>query len=120
MLDATAPGDVTEPTEPTETLNATVDEHSAAPGFDGPREEPFDSERHRDTTRSWIAYWLLGLLTLVVVFSFGSLIVFSDGKVTFDNLKSLLELVMGPIVALVSAATGFYFGSQQSNDSKKT
>jgi hypothetical protein len=31
---------------------------------------------------------------------------------TFDELKTLVELLLGPLVALVSAATGFYFGAQ--------
>ena len=104
----------------TETLDATVGEDSAAPALQELEESPWNPERARDTTRSNIAYWLLALLTLVVGLSFASVMWISDGKVTFDNLKSLLELLLGPIVALVSAATGFYFGSQQANNSKKT
>jgi hypothetical protein len=37
----------------------------------------------------------------------------------FENLKSILELVLGPIVALVSAATGFYFGAQQAGKARQ-
>lgn len=103
----------------TEKLDATLDEDSAAPAFQKIEESAWNPDRARDTTRSTIAYWLLALLTSVVVLSFVSMW-FSDGEVTFDNLKSLLEQLLGPIIALVSAATGFYFGSQQSNNSKKT
>lgn len=60
--------------------------------------------------------WLLFLLTLLFVGAFGSLF-FIEGEPTFEHLKGLLEILLGPLVALVSAATGFYFGAQSGNKS---
>ena len=94
-----------------ETLDATVAEGASAPAFETPGEKGYDPGKYQDTTRSYIAYWLLFLLTLLVLGGFGML--FAINAVTFENLKSILELIFGPIVALVSAATGFYFGAQQ-------
>lgn len=53
------------------------------------------------------------LLTLLIVCGFGSL--FVAQTVTFENIKNILEVIFGPVIALVSAATGFYFGAQQPN-----
>ena len=94
-----------------EILDATVAEGDSAPAFETPGEKHYDAAKYQDTTRSYIAYWLLFLLTLLVLGGFGT--VFAVATVTFENLKSILELIFGPIVALVSAATGFYFGAQQ-------
>lgn len=101
-----------------ETLDATVGAGKPAPGLSTPEVTGnYDPGRYQDATRSYIAYWLLGLLTLMVVGGFGMLLVVPT--VTFDDLKGILELVFGPIVALVSAATGFYFGAQQPGAGKK-
>jgi cobalamin biosynthesis Mg chelatase CobN len=102
-----------------EVLDATVADDTAAPALSELEENTYDPDKYRDTTRSYIAYWLLGLLTIVVIFSFIALVIINKGTVIFADLKSLLELLLGPIVALVSAATGFYFGSQQSTNAKK-
>ena len=101
-----------------ETLDATVGAGKPAPGLSTPEVTGnYDPGRYQDATRSYIAYWLLGLLTLMVAGGFGMLLIVPT--VTFENLKSILELVFGPVVALVSAATGFYFGAQQSGTGKK-
>ncbi|WP_233839469.1 hypothetical protein [Paraburkholderia sp. ZP32-5] len=75
----------------------------------------FDSKRHHDEARSTIAYWLLALLTGLLVataLGFGSLLA-REKPPTFDDFKSLVELILTPLLTLVSAATGFYFGSQK-------
>jgi len=77
----------------------------------------FDANRHHSEARSKIAFWLLGILTGVLVTAvvgFAALF-FTKIQPTFDQLKSLLELVLTPLLTLVSAATGFYFGSQKQN-----
>lgn len=94
-----------------ETLDATVAEGQAAPAFETPEEKRYDPVQYQDATRSYIAYWLLLLLTLLVIGGFS--LPFIIKPITFENIKSILELILGPIVALVSAATGFYFGAQQ-------
>ncbi len=117
---APGPEDALAGGEVSEVLDATVDQALAAPVLSQARVDPsYDPDKYRDATRSYIAYWLLGLLTAVVVFSFGALLFFKKDTLTFIDLKSLLELLLGPIVALVSAATGFYFGSQQQGNGGK-
>lgn len=77
----------------------------------------FDSKRHHDQARSTIAFWLLGLLTVLLIATaagFAALFFVKEKTgPTFDQFKSLVELILTPLLTLVSAATGFYFGSQK-------
>jgi hypothetical protein len=65
--------------------------------------------------RETITIWLLGLLCAVIGLSFAALlldqdIVAADRRVA--NLKALLDVVVGPVVTLLSSVIGFYFGLQ--------
>ncbi len=95
-----------------EILDATLGDEEQAPQLSKPSVEPYDPLRYHDATRSYIAYWLLAILTLLVIGGF-ALPFWTTTAIPFANLKSVLDLVFGPIVALVSSVTGFYFGSQQ-------
>ncbi len=98
-----------------ETLDATIsDPNVSAPNLTGPSSRPYDPDEFRDQARKRITYWLLALLTTLFIGAFTSLFCL-DTKPTFDHLKSLLEVLLGPLVTLVSAATGFYFGAQSAN-----
>jgi hypothetical protein len=82
----------------------------------------YDPRPQHDAARRYIAYWLLALLTTLIVCTFGGFVLFiclSATKPTFTDFKSLVELVLTPLLTLVSAATGFYFGSQHSKSSAK-
>jgi hypothetical protein len=70
--------------------------------------ESYDIDREREGWRGVIALWLLGLLTAVVIFAF-AIFWYEPDKVT--ALKDLLSIIFGPIVTLVGAATGYYFGA---------
>ena len=97
------------PDEYAKVLDASDPTPASLVAFEKP---PFDSKRHHDEARSTIAFWLLGLLTGLLVataIGFGGL----TTHPTFDQLKSLVELILTPLLTLVSAATGFYFGSQK-------
>lgn len=101
-----------EKASPGEILDATIaDPNVAAPKLEQPSSAPFNPDKDREQARKGITYWLLALLTALFIVSF---IAFATLKAdpTFDQLKSLVELLLGPLVALVSAATGFYFGAQ--------
>ncbi len=52
---------------------------------------------------------LIALLVAVVLLSFLSLWI---NSVAANELEGLLQLVFAPIVALVGAATGFYYGAR--------
>lgn len=92
------------------TLDATLGPEQSAPALERLKVTRYDPEQSRDAARARITYWLLALLTLLIVFSFLTLALTSD-PVSFDNFKAIIEILLGPIVALVSAATGFYFGA---------
>ena len=72
---------------------------------------PFDPEPQRERIRGWIALTLLGMLALVRLLAFISMWV----EMSAEVLRTLLTIIFGPLVTLVSAATGFYYGSRSSS-----
>ena len=87
--------------------NYKIDEHI--------EEMPYDSRPQEDTARRVIAYVLLGMLAGVLLFSFVSLIIaqVKSDKEDVNSLIKVLQIVLSPLIALVSAATGFYYGSKK-------
>ena len=73
------------------------------------KEKDYDPKRQEDTARRRIAYILLALLGIVILWSLASITFCPDSE---DKIVNILQIVLGPMVALVSAATGFYFGSK--------
>jgi uncharacterized membrane protein len=71
--------------------------------------EPYDSRRHEDQARRNIAYLLISLLIAICIASFVLVIGWPQ---TLDKVVQLIQIVLSPIVALVSAATGFYYGTK--------
>jgi len=74
----------------------------------------FDKERlgpeaKRETVRGWLAGSLVFLLAVVVIASFVHQWLQPDRS---KELHEWMNLVFSPLVALVGAATGFYFGAQ--------
>lgn len=75
----------------------------------------YDSRELEDGARRTIAYFLISLLWLTTA---AILILLSFEKIEIAELKEFAVL-LGPIVTLVSAATGFYYGTKYvSNRSK--
>ena len=71
----------------------------------------YDPRPQEDTARRTIAYLLIGLLWVTVA---GMLILTAFGSINVADMKEF-AVVLGPIVTLVSAATGFYYGTKTSN-----
>jgi len=78
---------------------------------------PYDAEKARDDIRGKLALLLIYLLIFVVVAAFVSiwiqvLIAWTKGNNidTTIPLKDMLQLILAPVVGLVGAATGYYFG----------
>lgn len=71
----------------------------------GPAYDPRPGE---DWARRIIAYSLVGLLIAVVLWI---LALVSFDRIKVDDLKDF-AVVLGPVVTLVSAATGFYYGTK--------
>jgi len=74
-----------------------------------PREgAPYDPRPFEDTARRYIAYALLALLALLLLLIFAFL---GMKIISVSDLKEF-NLILGPVVTLVSAATGFYYGTK--------
>ncbi|GEM_PF-1468643 len=73
--------------------------------------EAYDPRPHEDGARRVIAYLLIGLLFLTVI---GMFIELSFGIIAVTDIKEF-SVVLGPIVTLVSAATGFYYGTKSNS-----
>lgn len=76
-------------------------------------------DKAKDDTRQTITLWLIGLFVVIVVLSFVALFMVGlqgpggfDGEF-FQRLKTLLDVLLGPVITLLSSAIGFYFGYQQ-------
>jgi hypothetical protein len=95
---------------------------------DGPEEEvPWDdsderknvsfsigSLRHkRENVRGWLAKSLVLIFAAEILVSLFALIVCAN---SVENIKGLLSVILGPTVALVGSATGFYFGLKESDE----
>lgn len=89
-----------------------VDLSAIPPTHDGAKSPEiggdYDPGPQEDQARRHIAYRLIGLLWLVVAARF---MLVSFGTIKVSEIKEL-AVVLGPIVTLVSAATGFYYGTK--------
>lgn len=68
--------------------------------------DKYDPRPKEDEARRNIAYSLIGLLWLIVA---GILILLAFGGIKVEDIKDF-GVVLSPMIALVSAATGFYYG----------
>jgi hypothetical protein len=77
--------------------------------------ETFNRDKAEGLARNAIAYTLLALTFLIIIGAFimGAYAISSTGPIK-DNLNSILAIlnvIYGPIIALLGSATGFYFGA---------
>lgn len=81
----------------------------ASPRIEAP---PYDPYRDRERVRGWIALFLLMLLIAVVgIALFGVLF----GKIPVEHLEKIGAIILSPVVGLLGAVMGFYFGEQSRN-----
>ena len=76
---------------------------------------PYDPERDREAMRGKIALWLLCMLAGVLLLAFISIWLKNLIGMDIEMLRTVLTIIFGPLVTLVSAATGFYYGSRSSS-----
>jgi len=76
-----------------------------------PTLEQYRITRYREWTRAVIAGFVLLIVAGIVIASFLSVFKPPE-KVNMPLLEKLLDVIFGPLITLVSAATGFYFGSR--------
>ena len=90
----------------TQTEDSTGDVITVA-GFE---EKSYDPRPQEDSARRCIAYILLAILGGILAWTY---IILSFCPNSIDNIIKVLQIILGPIIALVSAATGFYYGSKR-------
>lgn len=82
-------------------------------------------DQAQDNARQTITLWLIGLFSVLIVMSFVALFIVGlksqEGfnEKFFQHLKTLLDVLLGPVITLLSSAIGFYFGYQQGTTSPK-
>ena len=102
---------------PARILDLTQDDAGEPPTAPAPpATAPFDISKEQETARATIAYLLLLLLAVTVALGF--LLLWAK-PYHWDKLNALMQIVFGPIVALVGAATGYYFGAASAQSNKK-
>ena len=77
-----------------------------------PPTTPYNPERTREFMRGLLAFTLVGILGFLAIVALLSL---WFSKATPDDLQTVLGVVFTPIVGLVGAATGFYYGGRNSS-----
>jgi hypothetical protein len=92
------------------TTEAPKSKHISAPYIG-----PYDPRPQEDSARRRIAYLLIWLLWLIVL---GMLLMLYSGSIEVGDLKEF-GIILGPIVTLVSAATGFYYGTKSNSPNGK-
>jgi hypothetical protein len=70
---------------------------------------PFDRSKFREYSRLWMA---IALVSCIIIQLFGLYAAFFVGKGVQD-IKDLGEVLFAPIVGLVGAVVGFYFGAER-------
>lgn len=72
---------------------------------------PTTREIELESTRKYLAFFLLAILALEILAALAAVLLF-NGVVA--SMKEMLAVIFTPTVALVGAATGFYFGQTRS------
>lgn len=89
-------------------------------GVEPPSDEgPWNQERQREGVRGRLSQHLLWLLTGLVASGILLLALARYTQVPAAELRSFFEVVFIPVVTLVSAATGFYFGTSSNVDRRE-
>lgn len=91
-----------------EVLDFTSEEPSSAEDGSLSIGELYDPRPQEDEARRIIAYLLIGLLWVIVA---GTFILVAFGTINLAHIKEF-GVILGPVVTLVSAATGFYYGTK--------
>jgi hypothetical protein len=69
--------------------------------------------RKREDARRWLALIVVASLAFIVVASFVSLWYYSKIN-SIDDIVKVIDAVTSPVIGIVGAVTGFYFGESQS------
>jgi len=76
--------------------------------------EPYNHQKQQEIARRNIAYWLVGIVTTIILLSFIYIFILplsADTKKYIENLILFLQIVFGPVITLTATAIGYYFGA---------
>jgi hypothetical protein len=68
----------------------------------------------QEDARRWIALTIVLLLAFIVVASFASL--WLRGSTPVDDIVKVISAIIGPVIGIVGAVTGFYFSETRNAD----
>jgi hypothetical protein len=91
-------------------LTKTPAEKEAAPGLSIVGSQPYNPAQDREKLRGKIALVLVVILGFIVVSAV--VFVFINPVNGLGAMKPVLDVLLAPIVGLVGAVTGFYFGEK--------
>lgn len=94
--------------EKIESLDFTDDSSVDISKFKPTEGAPYDPKPYEDKARRIIAYALIALLFVLI---FGILGLVACKVILLTDIKEF-AVILGPVVTLVSAATGFYYGTK--------
>ena len=94
-------------------LNLSEEERKGEVLEPGPT--PFDPSRQRESMRGVVAGLLLVILAFIIIAAFLS---YWFNWASQDQIEGLLTIVFAPMIGLVGAATGFYFGSTEARSDR--
>ena len=94
-------------------LNLTADR--VTDRVNQPEPAPFDPSRQRESMRGVVAGLLLVILAFIIIAAFLS---YWFNWASQDQIEGLLTIVFAPMIGLVGAATGFYFGSTEARSDR--
>lgn len=99
----------TQRVEPMPLNAADWDEEATIHQYVAPSELAWNLPKHREWQRTIVSVGLLFALLFIIIASFVTLWI-GDGSDT--TLKDLLQIVYAPLLGIVGAAIGFYFGQR--------
>jgi hypothetical protein len=77
--------------------------------------EQWSVQRQREGVRTYLAVGLLVLFGIVIVTALADVTAgYFTGRARFADLRDVVEQVLSPVVALLGAVGGFYFGVSKS------
>jgi hypothetical protein len=75
----------------------------------------------REWARQWLAIIIVSCLLAIVVLSFLLIFIMEfRGEISISEAKDFVSLIIGPVVGIVGAVTGFYFGNIRNGDNDDT
>ncbi len=93
-------------------IDLTADEPESTAPSEIPIFEASPVQQSRERIRGTLALVLVGLLSALVLLVLGSVVFGTHTADSVDTIKEVLAIILGPVVGLVGAVTGFYFGEQ--------